>query len=80
MEQLKKFLESYNELSNGEILEVFNLIGKNGDVILLKNDGLRDTNKFTVVIMRFGESIRYDDETLSDALKKALDEYVNLID
>lgn len=80
MEQLKKFLESYNELSNGEILEVFNLIGKNGDAILLKNDGLRDTNKFTVVIMRFGESIRYDDETLSDALKKALDEYVNLID
>ena len=80
MEQLKKFLESYNELSNGEILEVFNLIGKNGDVILLKNDGLRDTNKFTVVIMRFGESIRYDDETLSDALKRALDEYVNLID
>lgn len=79
MKQLKKFLESNNALSNDEVLEIFNIIGESGDVILLKNDGLRDACRFTVVIIRSGKSIRYDDEALSGALKKALEEYLNLV-
>lgn len=78
MEQLRKFIENDRTLSNDEVLEIFTLVGSNGDVIILKNDGLRDTCRFTVVITHSGEPIRYDDETLSGALKKSLKEYLKL--
>ena len=76
MDELRRFLDSEDDFSNDQILEIFNLVGENGDVILIKNDGIRDTRKFTVVITYSGESIRYDDETISDALKKAVKKYL----
>jgi len=76
MEEIKELINSNEEFSDSQILAVFNIIGQTGDVIILKNDGLRDNNKFTVVISHSGESIRYDDSNLSNAVKKALQDYV----
>lgn len=79
MQQLKKIIDSNDAFSSEQILEIFNLVGENGDIILLKNDGLRDSRRFTVVIIHSGESIRIDDETLNSALKKSVNKYLGLI-
>jgi len=78
MEEILRLINADRELSDTEILAVFDYIGKMADIILFKNDGLRSSGKFTVVIIHDGEAIRYDDATLDSALIKSLKAYVKL--
>ena len=79
MNKFEILLTQSTELTNDQIIDIFSDIGASGDIIIIKNDGLRSTNNYTVVISsshnKF-ESIRYDSGSLSDAVKKALKGYV----
>ena len=46
-----KVLADQEGLSAAEILEVVDLVGERGDVILLKHDGLRERDRYTVVLI-----------------------------
>jgi hypothetical protein len=78
MDEIKKSINNNSELTEAQIMKVFYQIADHGDVILFKNDGLRDKNKITVVITSAAgtfDSIRFDDVSLSAALCKALKKY-----
>ena len=78
MENIKEAIYSKNELTNDQIVDAFRNIGSIGDLFIIKNDGLRIKDNFTVVISspadKF-ESIRYDDDSLNIALIKCLRKY-----
>jgi len=60
---------------------VFYTIGERRDIVIIKNDGVREQNQFTVVISSPKErfpSIRCDDSALSHAMKKALIKYIEM--
>jgi hypothetical protein len=78
MANIKKTIQQNGELSDGEIMEVFSRIGHDGNIIIFKNDGIRQLDKFTVLITSphgIFESIRYDSDTLNSAIVKALKDY-----
>ncbi|HTI89091.1 MAG TPA: hypothetical protein VL727_00825 [Puia sp.] len=78
MDQIKNVINNNGLLDDGLILQAFDQVAANGDIVIFKNDGLRANNKITVVITSPIEkfiAIRYDDVTLSVALAKALKEY-----
>jgi hypothetical protein len=71
------------ELTNDQIIQVLNDIGEQGDIILLKNDGIRLENKYTVVIISGTEkfnSIRLDGAHLSQTLSACLRSYFEALD
>jgi DNA-binding transcriptional regulator WhiA len=61
-----------------ELLNFFEKVGDLGDIIVYKMDGLRESNKYTVLIssgsMIF-ETIRCDGSSLADAITKSIVEY-----
>lgn len=66
-------------LSADDILSIIRQVGENKDVILVKNDGIREENQYTVVIIlskKKDKSFRCDDGSLTKAMKIVLKEYV----
>ncbi len=65
-----------------QMFEIFMEVGKLGDVIIYKNDGLREKNHFTVIIIpgddKF-ERIRFDATELHMAVRLSLTEYLKYI-
>lgn len=76
MEKIEELIAAGTELSPDQIMSIFEYVGQKGDVIVLKNDGLREHNKYTVVIIGKGEPIRHDNNTLSSVLIECLKEYI----
>ena len=67
------------ELTSEQILDVFLKVGQEGDVIILKNDGIREINTFSIIIIYSNsmfESIRIDGDNLSEVVKIALSRYI----
>jgi hypothetical protein len=83
MDEIKNAIANNAELSDSQIIQVFHQIGNRGDAILFKNDGLREKDKFTVVIISSSgtfDSIRFDDMSLSSVLSKALRKYFDVLE
>lgn len=82
MDKINQLINETSDLTGNQIIDAITSIGNKGDVILIKNDGLRQSDNFTVVISSakgYFESIRYDSSNLSSAVKKALDQYRRVI-
>ena len=65
-------------LTPEELRGYFEMIGNNGDSIIYKKDGLRPRKRYTVSInsgTQSFEAIRCDDDSLSEAMKRAFQEY-----
>jgi len=80
-EEIIALLKNSNVLTNEQIMEVFFKIGRLGDIFILKNDGERKENVYTVVISSSNgafDSIRFDGDDLNAIVRKALNEYVEL--
>ena len=76
--ELKDFANK-ESFSPEDILEIISLVGKNKDVVLIKNDGVRADKQYTVFIVPSNnpeKSIRCDDNSLQEALKYVLRLYV----
>jgi hypothetical protein len=75
-------LKLHQDLIDGrelDIMELMELIRKEGDIALFKVDGLRDENQFTFVILSGDdafESIRCDAANALDAVKLVLGSYL----
>ncbi len=83
MEQIKKELfilcDQQEELTNEQIMAIFFQIGLLGDILLLKNDGIRIENMFSIVIIGgkgVFENIRVDGSNLSQIVKTAISKYI----
>ena len=78
MSDLKSAVLNNIELSNDQIMEAFQMIGSAGNIVIIKNDGLRTEKNYTVVIgsptERF-QSIRFDSNSLGMAFLNCLDRY-----
>jgi hypothetical protein len=82
MEKVKHAVLNGISLSNDQIIEAFQMIGSRGDIVIIKNDGLRSENKYTVVISSPSEkfaSIRLDAESLEKAFSNCLNKYFESI-
>jgi len=82
MKEIEKILNSELELSNDQVVEIFKIVGDNGDIIIIKNDGIRKEKPFTVVISSSNgkfESIRYDSEALNTALTYSVRRYLEYV-
>ena len=80
-EIISEFISQSAELSAGQVINAFLAVGDLGDIILIKNDGLRENHKFTIVIAAAGgafESIRTDGDNLSEVLKTTLRKYAQV--
>lgn len=65
-------------LNSEELRKYFEIVGNNGDSIVYKKDGLRLRKPYTVLINSVNQSfepIRCDDDSLSEAMKRAFQEY-----
>ena len=75
-------LKCKEEITGDLLLEILNEVCANGDVMIIKADGIRTSSRYTAVITssqnKF-EAIRFDSETISDAVIKVLNEYVRQI-
>ena len=79
MEKAIQFLEK-KAIDSKDIMDVFEEIGKNGDRILLKYDGSRGSNPFTVVITVADSSeihFRSDSSTFENAFESTLHPYIS---
>ena len=66
------------DLTSELMLDIFFSVGQRGDIIILKNDGIRESKKFSVIITsgkEAFESIRKDGDDLSEILKEVLTKY-----
>lgn len=82
-QRLSDLISTESALSAEQIMLAFQIVGQNSDIILMKHDGLRDAERYTIVILSGNasfDSIRQDHESLDTALKQALTKYLNLID
>lgn len=82
MNEIQSILVDSQEFSANQIIEALEKVGKRGDVIIIKNDGLRSSDNYTVVISSSSnkfDSIRYDASSLNNAIKKALKDYSEVI-
>lgn len=79
MNYIKETLKKEN-LSIEDLLNCFEKVKSNGDIAVIKFDGERDENAYTVFISfpvsKKKEMIRVDESNLKKALMKVLDEYV----
>lgn len=67
------------DLSSGDIIEAISIVGENRDIIIVKNDGIRDDNRYSVIIIsskKPEQSFRCDHNSLEVAMKKVLQEYI----
>jgi len=83
MNEFQKLLVDSGDLTADQIFDIFEKVGKRGDVIIIKNDGLRPSDNFTVVISSSSnkfDSIRYDANSISNAIRLALKNYAEVID
>ena len=83
LDKIRELLAANVELTSEDIMQIFYEIGAQGDIILLKNDGFRNADKFTVVILFAGQkfdSIRMDHANLNAALTRCLQEYFAILD
>lgn len=63
-----------------ELIECFEIVRANGDVAMIKFDGLRERNHYTVLITFSNsqrELVRADTSTLREALIKVLTQYIS---
>jgi hypothetical protein len=77
--EIKEFTNK-EVFSAEDILNIISLVGKNKDIIMVKNDGIRDTNQYTVVIISSVDpekSFRCDDSSLQNAMKTVLQKYLD---
>ena len=79
MKEIKILVDQDQQLTGDQIINIIAEIGRAGDIIIVKNDGLRLADNYTVVITsgtnKF-DSIRYDSNDLDIALKNALRRYL----
>lgn len=62
-----------------DILDIISAVGRNKDVIIVKNDGIRDDNQYTVIIISSKNpeiSFRCDNNSLQVAIKEVLNKYI----
>lgn len=82
MNEIQNLPFETNDLTSDQIIDTLAEVGKKGDIMIIKNDGLRSSDNYTVVISSGSnkfESIRYDAGNLSEAIKKALKNYVEAL-
>ncbi|NCD70917.1 hypothetical protein [Mucilaginibacter agri] len=82
MNEIQSLLVNQHEFTANQIIDALEKVGKRGDIIIIKNDGLRSSDNYTVVISSGSnkfDGIRYDDVNLSNAVKKALKDYAEVI-
>ena len=82
MDVIRNAVYNNVELTCEQMLFAFQKIGDEGDVVLMKHDGERSDNRFTVVILspsRRFDSIRLDAESLSAAFAGCLREYFTVL-
>lgn len=81
MNYIKKVLEKDN-VSIEELISCFEMVKQNGDVVVIKFDGERKENYYTVFITfplaKKKEMIRADENNLQMALMKTLSEYIKI--
>ncbi|THU32399.1 hypothetical protein FAM09_26770 [Niastella caeni] len=66
-------------LTATDILDIIKLVGKNKDLIIVKNDGIRENDQYSVIIISSNnpeKSFRCDNDSLQEAMKNVLKEYV----
>lgn len=75
------YIKSVSQISMLEVIECFDLVRKRGDVFVVKVDGERDSDQYTVFINRIGKEpamLRADGDNLEglvlDVTKKYLTE------
>ena len=77
-------LESGFPLTNDQIIDAMEEVGANGDLVFIKNDGLRSERRFTVVIspgkINQFDSIRLDGDNLSDTMIFCLRQYLKAVE
>jgi hypothetical protein len=79
MEQIKKCIDEGYDFSNDKIAKAMQSISDLGDVLLIKADGGREVDTYTVIILGIRnkfEPIRFDSAIMNDALVKALNRYL----
>ena len=72
-------LVSREKLSPEDILDIISAVGRNKDVIIVKNDGIRNDNQYTVIIISSKNpeiSFRCDHSSLEVAIKEVLYKYI----
>ena len=82
MKNIKDILVERKEISGDQVIKILDEVCENGDVMMIKSDGLRTSSKYTVVIgssKQGFEPIRFDADILNDAILKALNEYIKYI-
>lgn len=76
---IKEIIEK-KDASYDELIGCFEKVKANGDVAVIKLDGERDKNWYTILILFPGkkrEMIRADESDLKKALKKVLTKYLS---
>jgi hypothetical protein len=76
--EIKEFANREN-YSSEDILSIISLVGKSGDVIIVKNDGIREVNQYSVIIISSKDpekSFRCDNDSLNKAMKTVLQQYI----
>lgn len=74
-----KELANKENLSSDDVLNIISWVGNNKDVIIVKNDGVREDDQYTVIIIpsKYPEkSFRCDNKSLQTAIKKVFREYI----
>lgn len=82
MNEIESLIDDASEFTPNEVIKALEKVGNRGDIMIIKNDGLRTLDSYTVVISSGNnnfDTIRYDAISLSDAIKKALKDYIELI-
>lgn len=72
-------IANLDSISPDLIFQVMDLVSDNGDVIMIKQDGLRTTKKYTAVLSIAKKErgvIRYDGNSFAEVIKLVLKEYV----
>lgn len=79
MEQIRNIVSGSTKLDGNTIIKVLDYVSNNGDIMIIKSDGLRDSLKYSVIISSHENNfvpIRFDSDDLNDAVLKSLNEYV----
>jgi hypothetical protein len=77
-----KELATKEFLSAEDILYIISAVGANQDVMIIKNDGIRQDKHYTVMIIpsRFaGNMFRCDSNCLQEAIQKVLKQYIAIL-
>jgi len=82
METVKKIIKKGIEIESGIIFQILSEVSGNGDIMIIKSDGLRDSLTYSVIVSSHQNKflpIRFDSEDIKDAIFKVLNEYGNFI-